>query len=60
MIYVILAIGVILFAIREITKYGNQDTRDSSIDTINSRCGHKQDERGCKESCKCLHNKREV
>ena len=58
MIYVILAIGVMLFTIREITKYENSGI--SSNDTTNSRCGHKQDKRGCKESCKCLHNKREV
>ena len=54
---VILAIGIILFTIREITKY---DSRNLSINTTNSRCGHKQDKRRCKESYKCLHNKREV
>ena len=58
MIYVILAIGVMLLTIKEIAKYGNSGI--SSNDTTNSRCGHKQDKRGCKESCKCLHNKREV
>ena len=51
-------IGVMLFTIKEITKYGNSG--NSSNDTTNSGCGHKQDKRGCKESRKCLHNKREV
>ena len=58
MIHVILAIGVMLFTIKEIAKYGNSGI--SSNDATNSRCGHKQDKGGCKESCKCLHNKREV
>lgn len=58
MIFVILAIGGMLFTIREITKNGN--TGISSNDTTDSKCGHKQDKRGCKEPCKCLHNKREV
>lgn len=58
MIFIILAIGLMLFTIREITKYGN--TGISSTDTTDFKCGHKQDKRRCKESCKCLHNKREV
>lgn len=58
MIFIILAIGLMLFTIREITKYGN--TGISSTDTTDFKCGHKQDKRRCKESRKCLHNKREV
>lgn len=46
MIHVILAIGVMLFTIKEIAKYGNSGI--SSNDATNSRCGHKQDKGGCK------------